>query len=108
MPPKEKKTKEQIAAAAMAGGKKSRKKWSKDKARDKLNHAVMFDEKKFDKLKSEIPKSKLITPSVVSERLEVNASCARQAILALEAQGVIKRVGNPHHSQMIFTRNTGA
>lgn len=107
MAPKEKKTKEQIAAAAAAGGRKSKKKWSKGKSKDKLNNAVMFDKEKYDKL-SEIVKSKLITPSIICERLKVNASCARQAIKVLAAQGAIKPVGEPHHAQMIYTRNTAA
>ena len=41
----------------------------------------------------EIPKARLITPSVVSERLKVNGSVARQAIRHLEEKGMIAHVG---------------
>lgn len=37
--------------------------------------------------------ARLITPSVVSERLKVNGSVARQAIRHLEEKGMIAHVG---------------
>jgi len=40
----------------------------------------MFDKATYDKMMQEIPKAKLITPSVVSERLKVNGSVVRSAI----------------------------
>eukprot|EP00921_Rhytidocystis_pertsovi_P016982 GHVQ01026748.1.p1 GENE.GHVQ01026748.1~~GHVQ01026748.1.p1 ORF type:complete len:108 (+),score=13.12 GHVQ01026748.1:530-853(+) len=107
MAPKEKKTKEQIAAAASAS-KGKKKKWSKGKSKDKLNNLVLFDKATYDKLLTEIPKSKLITPSVICERLKVNGSLARLAIRVLKEKGLIKIVGEPHRAQMIYTRNTGA
>jgi small subunit ribosomal protein S25e len=39
-----------------------------------------------------LPTYKLITIAVVSERLKVNGSVARQGILALEKKGIIKKV----------------
>eukprot|EP00070_Physeter_catodon_P015707 XP_023973886.1 40S ribosomal protein S25-3-like [Physeter catodon] len=105
MAPKEKKSKEQIAAAAAAGGRKNKKKWSKGKSKDKLNHMVLFDEATYKKLLQEIPKARLITPSIVCERLKVNASLARQAIRFLCLNGSIKAVGEHHHAQYIYTRN---
>lgn len=54
MPPKEKKTKEQIAKAAAAGGKSKKKKWSKGKVRDKLNNMVLFDKATLDKFNKEV------------------------------------------------------
>ncbi|EPT28960.1 ribosomal protein RPS25 [Toxoplasma gondii TgCatPRC2] len=108
MAPKEKKTKEQIAAAAAAGSRKNKKKWSKGKSKDKLNHSVLFDKATYDKLLADIPKARLITPHTVCERLKVNASLARQAIRYLKDQGLIKIVGEHHHSQYIYTRNTSA
>lgn len=41
---------------------------------------------------AQLPSYKLITVAVVSERLKVNGSVAREGILALEKRGVIKRV----------------
>jgi len=108
MAPKEKKTKEQIAAAAAAGGKAKKKKWSKGRSRDKLNNLILFDDATYEKLMSDIPKCKLITPSVLCERLRINGSLARTAIKYLQAKGHIKIVGCHHHAQMIYTRNTGS
>merc|ERR1719444_78643 len=99
------KSKEAKMKAAMAGGRSKKKKWSKVK--EKLQNAVMFDKATYDKMKKEIPKAKLITPAVVSERLKVNGSVARLAIRHLEEEGHIERVGDPHHAMLIFTRKIG-
>eukprot|EP01066_Platyproteum_vivax_P001798 Platyproteum_vivax@DN1225_c0_g1_i1.p1 len=106
MAPKEKKTKDKIAAAAAAGGKAKKKKWSKVKQKEKLNNLVYFDKATAEKMVSEIPKSKLITPSIISERLKVNVSLARRGIRYLYDQGIIKPVGDLHHAQVIYTRRT--
>merc|ERR1719220_1784547 len=53
------------------GGKAKKKKWSKGKTRDKLNNLELFDKGTYDKLYKEVPTYKLITPSIVSERLKV-------------------------------------
>ena len=55
-----------------SGGKAKKKKWSKGKTRDKLNNLVLFDKGTYDKLYKEVPTYKLITPSIVSERLKVS------------------------------------
>ncbi|KAL3635140.1 hypothetical protein CASFOL_019687 [Castilleja foliolosa] len=44
-------------------------KWSKGKQKKKVNNLVLFDKSTYDKLLSEAPKYKLITPSVLSDRL---------------------------------------
>merc|ERR1719346_466291 len=87
------------------GGKAKKKKWSKGKVRDKLNNLVLFDKPTYDKLYKEVPTYKLITPSVVSERLKVRVSLARAALAELSKKGlIIKVVG--HNAQQIFTRAT--
>merc|ERR1712126_532976 len=63
-----------------SGGKAKKKKWSKGKVRDKLNNLVLFDKATYDKLYKEVPSYKLITPSVVSERLKIRGSLARRAL----------------------------
>merc|ERR1711975_214455 len=98
------KSKEAKLKAAMAGGRGKKKKWSKGKMKEKLMNAVMFDQSTYDKLLKEIPKAKLITPSVISERLKVNGSLARLAIQHLEQKGTIMPVGDRHHAQLIYTR----
>merc|ERR1712174_177065 len=87
------------------GGKAKKKKWSKGKTRDKLNNLVLFDKPTYDKLLKEVPTYKLITPSIVSERLKVRGSLARKALNELLAKGVIKQV-TQHHAQQIYTRVT--
>ena len=60
-----------------------------------------------DKLIKEIPIAKLITPSVLVDRLRINGSLARQALAEMEAQGLIKVVSK-HKSQLIYTRPTAS
>ena len=61
-------------------------KWSKGKVRDKLNNLVLFDKATYDKLYKEVPAYKLITPSVVSERLKIRGSLARRALAELHSK----------------------
>merc|ERR1712039_578734 len=102
------KSKEAKMGAAMAGGRSRKKKWSKGKVKEKLANMVMFDKATYDKMMKEIPKAKLITPSVVSERLKVNGSVARQAIRHLEEKGLISHVGEKHHAQLISRARSAA
>merc|ERR1712226_1364233 len=88
------------------GSKAKKKKWSKGKTRDKLNNLVLFDKGTYDKLYKEVPTYKLITPSIVSERLKVRGSLARRALIELMEKGLIKQVV-AHSSQMIYTRMIG-
>jgi len=46
-------------------------KWSKGKQKEKVNNMVLFDQGTYDKLLSEAPKYKLITPSILSDRMRV-------------------------------------
>ncbi|KAK9875719.1 hypothetical protein WA026_009517 [Henosepilachna vigintioctopunctata] len=50
------------------GGRAKKKKWSKGKAT-------------YEKLYKEVPSYKLLTPSVVSERLKVRGFLARRAVI---------------------------
>lgn len=50
----------------------STQKWSKGKQKEKVNNMVLFDQATYDKLLSEVPKYKLITPSILSDRLRVS------------------------------------
>ena len=108
MAPKVQKSKEAKLRAAMAGGKGRKKKWSKGKVKETVNNAVMFDKATWDKLIKEIPKAKLITPAIITERIKVNGSLARQASRIREAQGQIERVGDAHAKMPIYTRKVTA
>merc|ERR1711893_237861 len=88
-----------------SGGKAKKKKWSKGKVRDKLNNLVLFDEVTYDKMLKEVPSYKLITPSVVSERMKISGSLARRALDDMHQKGIIRQVVK-HHSQLVYTRTT--
>ena len=72
-----------------------------------MNNLVLFDQATYDKLLKEVPSYKLITPSVVSERLKVRASLAKKALEELAEKGLIKLVVK-HAAQIIYTRTTKA
>jgi small subunit ribosomal protein S25e len=88
-----------------AGGKAKKKKWSKGKTRDKLNNLVLFDKVTYDKMIKEVPTYKLITPSIVSERMKVRGSLARKALAEMKSMGLIRQVVQ-HRAQLIYTRVT--
>eukprot|EP01013_Petalomonas_cantuscygni_P034786 TRINITY_DN6276_c0_g1_i2.p2 TRINITY_DN6276_c0_g1~~TRINITY_DN6276_c0_g1_i2.p2 ORF type:complete len:111 (-),score=46.32 TRINITY_DN6276_c0_g1_i2:65-397(-) len=77
---------------AAKGGKAKKKKWSKGKTREMLNNAVMWDKNLVKKLENDVPKFKVISVAVISERLKVNGSLARQALAYLVEKGLIKNV----------------
>ncbi|KAJ1833611.1 40S ribosomal protein S25, partial [Coemansia sp. RSA 2711] len=79
-----------MAGKASAG--KTKKKWSKGKVQDKANNAVYFNAETLAKLEKEVPTYKLITPSVLVDRMRINGSLARRALRELEARGAIRLV----------------
>ena len=86
-----------------SGGKAKKKKWSKGKVREKLQNLVLFDKETLSSLQKQVPNYKLITPSVLSERLKIRGSLARKALKELEAKGLIKKVVK-HHAQLVYTK----
>ena len=96
MPPK----KSAIAAAASKTGKK--KKWSKGKVKDKAQNAVYLDKVLYERVIKEVPTFKMITPSVLIDRLKINGSLARLAIRHFEREGQIKPV--IHHNGQLGVR----
>jgi small subunit ribosomal protein S25e len=99
------KSKEAKAAAAAASGKGKKKKWSKGKVKEKVNNLVLFDKNTFEKLLAEVPKYKMITPSILSDRLRINGALARKAISVLMEKDLIRPV-SVHSKQAIYTRAT--
>ena len=99
MPPKVQLSKAAKAAAALAGGKKSKKKWSKKAHKDKAQHAVILDQEKYDRILKEVPTYRYISVSVLVDRLKLGA------LKHLEAEGIIKPVSK-HATQVIYTRAT--
>ena len=63
---------------------------------------MVFDQETLDKLVSDVPKYKLITVSVVSDRLKVSGSLARTGIDHLLSKGLIVQVVS-HSAQEVYT-----
>merc|ERR1711990_296503 len=78
-------------------------KWSKGKSRDKLQNMCLFDKLTYDKVMKEVPNYKVITPSIVSDRMKIRGSLARRAIKELHQLGKIKLLVQ-HAAQMVYTR----
>ncbi|XAR55883.1 hypothetical protein NMG60_11036116, partial [Bertholletia excelsa] len=57
--------------AKSGGGKQKKKKWGKGKQKEKVNNMVLFDKETYEKLLSEVPKYKLVTSSILSNRSRV-------------------------------------
>lgn len=91
-------------AAAMAGGKGKKKKWSKGKNRDKVDNKVLFAKEQWERFNSEVPKMKLITVSTVVEKLKINAGLCRRALNEMCENGEIRAVCVTR-AQRIYTRN---
>lgn len=90
----------------MAGAKGKKKKWSKGKARDKVDNKVLMSKEQYDRLYAEVPKMKLITVSSVVEKLKISGGCARRALRELAAEQKIRPV-MLSRAQQIYTRNIG-
>ncbi|GAA5967759.1 hypothetical protein JCM11641_005758 [Rhodosporidiobolus odoratus] len=99
------------AKAAAAGaqstskGSAKKKKWSKGKVKDKANNAVVCDKATFDRIMKEVPTFKMISQSVLIERMKINGSLARVAIKHLETEGLIKPIIHSR-AQLVYTRAT--
>jgi len=91
--------------AGSGGGKAKKKKWSKGKVKEKLANLVLFDKTTYEKMLTDVPKQKLITPSIISEKLKVNGSLARKAVRELVSKNLIRPILT-HKHQAIYTRAT--
>ena len=87
------------------GGKAKKKKWSKGKVKEKLQNLVLFDQPTYDKLFADVPKLKLITASIISEKFKCNGSLARKALKELVAQKLVRPIVT-HKQQCVYTRAT--
>ncbi|KAK7202978.1 40S ribosomal protein S20 [Myxozyma melibiosi] len=102
MPPKTP-TKSKAATAAAATSKKTKKKWSKGKVKDKAQHAVTLDQAAYDKLIKDVASYKVVSVSILVDRMKVGGSVARAALRDLQEKGVIKPVVS-HSKQLTYTR----
>ena len=89
----QKKSKEQIAKAAMASRKTSKKKWSKGGQKEKKDFGVFLSSEQFKDISKEIVKMRLVTPSILSDRFKVIMSVAKRAIRYFAKEKLIKELG---------------
>lgn len=68
-----------------------------------VNNAVLFEKAVYDKLMIEVPKYKMITASILADRMRINGSLARAAIKELASKGMITAIAK-HSTQCIYTR----
>ena len=64
---------------------------------------MFVDQKRFDKIASELPKILCITRAIICEKFKVNGAVARSLIREIAARGDIKRVGDAHAKFDLFT-----
>ena len=85
--------KPKVPKALKPGAGVKKKKWSAAKSKDKLNLSVYWTKQAHEKLlKDLVAKEPYLTPSIVSSKLKVNVSCAREALFELLKNEVIKPV----------------
>lgn len=88
---------------AAKGAKAKKKSWTKVKVKDKLNNAVFLDPKLYDKVVKEVPKLLSITRAILSEKYKVNGSVSRGILRDLHSKGLIRQVGEHHHSFTLYS-----
>ena len=87
------KVKPKVPKALKPGAGVKKKKWSAAKSKDKLNLSVYWTKQAHEKLlKDLLAKEPYLTPSIVSSKLKVNVSCAREALFELLREEKIKPV----------------
>ena len=74
--------------------------------KDKAQHAVVLDKAINDKLQKEVQSYRLITVSILVDRLKINGSLARRALADLEEKGTIKKVVG-HSKLSIYSMDFG-
>lgn len=75
----------------------SKKKWTKEpKAVEKQVRNIMVSSELKSSIEEEVPKMKIITPTIISGKYNIRVSVANEIIKDLEKRGKIKLVeGNP-------------
>ncbi|MFO0515449.1 MAG: eS25 family ribosomal protein [bacterium] len=89
-----------ILAKKSSSGKNKKKKWSRTKAKEKLNNSVFWTKAAYTKLTTDtIMKEPYITPSLISEKAKVNVSLARAALQEMIKEGTLVPYNNDPHSK---------
>merc|ERR1712228_734552 len=100
------KSKEAKANAATNASKGNRKKLSNRKIKEKVNNMCLFKEEIYNKILTEVrahdARYKIITTSIMVDRLNINGSLARAVIKELIFNKLIRPIVK-HHRQCIYT-----
>jgi small subunit ribosomal protein S25e len=72
------------------GAKAKKKKWSTVKIKEKLNNAVVVDQKLYDRIIKDAPKMTMITVAIMSDKFKINGAVARRAIRELMSKSLLK------------------
>ena len=99
-------TKDKVPKALRPSGDGAkRKKWSKSKQKEKLNNAVFWTKPLHAKLiKDIIGKEPYVTTSMVSDKLKVNMSMAREALKELREQEQIVPSSEYHSKYCCYVK----
>ena len=99
-------TKDKVPKALRPSGDGAkRKKWSKSKQKEKLNNAVFWTKPLHAKLiKDIIGKEPYVTTSMVSDKLKVNMSMAREALKELREQEQIVPSAEYHSKYCCYVK----
>merc|ERR1711904_166048 len=81
----------------------SKKKRHKKKVKEPVSRLCLFSKDNYSKLISDVPKYKIITNSVLADRMSINGSLARKAIRELLRQNLICEVSK-HHRLSLYTK----
>ncbi|KAM3129398.1 hypothetical protein pb186bvf_018472 [Paramecium bursaria] len=101
--PGQKRSKTAISQAAISRSKSVRKKWTKERNKEKVNNAVFLDEKLQKQIDTQITKLGLmVTVSVLVDKFKINGSVARQVLSYYAQKGVLVPVGD-QNKQQIYT-----
>merc|ERR1712224_496404 len=69
-----------------------KKKWSKGKTKEKVHKLCLFERDVYKKLLAEAPRYKMISVSVLVDRLNLNGSLARMAIRELCRKNLVVEI----------------
>merc|ERR1711959_222823 len=98
-----KKTKAAMAKAAQSR-KGAKKKWTKGKVKDKVNHAVFIEAASENGYELGIHKvGRLVSVSTFVDKFKVNGSVARAMMKKMCEKGVLKQIVK-HTSQLVYTQ----
>lgn len=69
-----------------------KKKWSKNKVKEKVENQNYIDIKLYERILKEISKDKLITPNMITTRFRISCSLAKKLLVELSKKKFIKMI----------------